>query len=87
MHTVLSESDIGLAHIGLSEFEKINRLPINNRFERCVSSKTFKYFNNLSPSCFKPAAQHTANTRTSLLKPAFAKCQSPSKQSFLSSID
>ena len=37
------------AHIGLTEFEKINWLPINDRFEQCISSLTFKYFNYLSP--------------------------------------
>ena len=29
-------------HIGLPEFEKINWLPINDRFEQCSSSLTFK---------------------------------------------
>lgn len=60
------------AHIGLSQFEKINWLPINDRFEQFISSIEFKYFNNLDPSylkdLFKPAGQHTINTRTSFLK-------------------
>ena len=60
-------------HIGLTEFEKINWLPkINDRFEQCISSMTFKYFNYLSPlyinDVFKLAGQHTTPTRTSLLK-------------------
>ena len=31
-------------HIGLTEFEKINWLPINDHFEQCISSTTFKFF-------------------------------------------
>ena len=37
------------AHIGSTEFEKINWLTINDRFEQCICSMTFKHFNNLSP--------------------------------------
>ena len=33
------------AHKGFTEFEKINWLPINARFEQCVCSMTFKCFN------------------------------------------
>ena len=36
-------------HIGLIEFEKINWLTINDRFEQCISSMTFKCFNYLRP--------------------------------------
>ena len=60
------------AHIGLTEFEKINWLPINDRFEQCISSRAFKYFNYLSPfymnDVFKLADQNTTATRTSLFK-------------------
>ena len=60
------------AHIGLTEFEKINWLTINDRFEQCISSITFKYFNYLSPlymyDVFKLAGQNTTATRTSLFK-------------------
>ena len=30
-------------HIGLTEFEKINWLPINDCFKQCISSATFKF--------------------------------------------
>ena len=59
-------------HIGLTEFEKINWLPINDRFEQCISSTTFKFFNNRSPAymndVFKPAGHPITNTRASFLK-------------------
>ena len=59
-------------HIGLTEFEKINWLPINDQFEQCISSMTFTYFNYLSPlymsDAFKLAGQNTPATRTSLFK-------------------
>ena len=60
------------AHMGLTEFGKINWLPINYRFEQCISSMTFKYFNYLSSlywnDVFKLADQNTTATRTSLFK-------------------
>ena len=59
-------------HIGLTEFEKINWLPINDHFEQCISSTTFKFFNNRSSAymndVFKPAGHSITNTRTSFLK-------------------
>ena len=58
-------------HIGLTEFEKINWLPINDHFEQCISSTTFKFFNNRSSAymndVFKPAGHSITNTRTSFL--------------------
>ena len=58
--------------MGLTEFGKINWLPINYRFEQCISSITFKYFNYLSSlywnDVFKLADQNTTATRTSLFK-------------------
>ena len=60
------------AHIGLNELEKINWIPINDRFEQFISSMTFKNLSNLSPlyinDAFKPAGQSTAAGRTSLHK-------------------
>ena len=59
-------------HIGLTEFEKINWLPINDRFEQCISLTTFKFFNNRSPAymndIFKPAGHPITNNRASFLK-------------------
>ena len=56
----------------LTKFEKINWLPINDQFKKCIISMTFTYFNNLSPlymsDVFKPAGQNTTATRTSLFK-------------------
>ena len=41
------------------KFEKINWLPIDDRFEQCISSMAFKYVSSLSSSymndVFKPA--------------------------------
>ena len=59
-------------HIGLTEFGKINCLPINGRLEQCISSMTFKYFSYLRPlymnDVFKLADENTTATRTCLLK-------------------
>ena len=60
------------AHIGLTEFEKINWLPINDRFKQCISSVIFKFFNFFSSlymnNVFKLIDQNTATTRTSFFK-------------------
>ena len=59
-------------HIGLTKFEKLNWLPINDHFKQCISSTTFKFFNNSSPAymndVFKPAGHLNTNTRASFLK-------------------
>ena len=59
-------------HIGLTEFEKINWLPMNNLFKQGISSTACRYFNELGPlymkNVFKPARQNTAIARTSLTK-------------------
>ena len=60
------------AHIGQNEFEKINWLPVNDRFKQIISSMSFKFCNNTSPpymnDVFKPAGQPNTTTRASLLK-------------------
>ena len=62
------------AHIGLTEFEKINWLPINDRFKQCISSVIFKFFNFLSSlymnDVFKLVDQNNATTRSSFLNQA-----------------
>ena len=57
-------------HIGLTEFEKIIWLSINDHFEQCVSSTTFKFFNSRSPAydVFKLASHPNTNTTVSFLK-------------------
>ena len=54
------------AYIGLTEFEKINWLPITDQFEQCICSMAFKCFNSVSPlyanDVFKPAGQNTTTT-------------------------
>ena len=46
------------AHIGQKEFEKINWLPVNDRFKQVISSMSFKFCNNTTPpymnDVFKP---------------------------------
>ena len=37
-------------HIGPNEFKLMNWLPVDNRFQQCVVSKVFKFFNNCCPS-------------------------------------
>ena len=59
-------------HVGLKEFEKMNWLNINDRFEQCVSVSVFKYFNNESPvyisEIFCPARSRGMSTRNSFQK-------------------
>ena len=59
-------------HIGLSEFEKINWLNINDRFEQCLAVSAFKFFNNKCPlymsEIFVPTNSDRASTRNSYKK-------------------
>ena len=59
------------AHIGASEFEIINWLPTKNRFEQCILSNIYNFFNNNAPlyiaELYHPAEQGHV-TRTSFRK-------------------
>ena len=37
-------------HIGVNEFKTINWLPVQNRYEQCVSVSVFKFCKNLGPA-------------------------------------
>ena len=60
------------SHIGANEFEKINWLNINDRFEQCASANIFKFFNNNCPSYMKeiyePIGKISIKTRQSYKK-------------------
>ena len=59
------------AHIGVNEFKSINWLPTKNRFEQCILSNIYKFFNNSAP-CYISELYHPAKqfhvTRTSFQK-------------------
>ena len=61
-----------MSHMGAAEFDKINWLPIDDRFNQCVSSKVFKFFQEKCPSymseIFYPSGTSRIGTRTSYLK-------------------
>ena len=42
-----------MSHISQREFETINWLPIKERYNQCVSSIVFKYFDNQCPHYLK----------------------------------
>ena len=58
--------------MGATEFDKINWLPIDDRFNQCASSKVFKFFQEKCPSymseIFYPSGTSRIGTRTSYLK-------------------
>ena len=59
-------------HIGFDEFEKINWLNVNDRFEQSLAILAFKFFNKQSPSymsdIFVPSDNGRASTRNSYKK-------------------
>ena len=61
-----------MSHMGAAEFDKINWLPIDDRFNQCASSKVFKFFQEKCPSymseIFYPSGTSRIGTRTSYLK-------------------
>ena len=40
------------SHISTTHFRKINWLPVELRVELCTATTVFKYWNQLTPSCF-----------------------------------
>ena len=38
------------AHVGITEFKKINRLPVDYRFRQCLSANMCKFFDDKCPS-------------------------------------
>ena len=55
-------------HVGVKEFREINWLPTKERFEQCVCTNIFKFFNNMSPAYTSGLYQpfnHGHNTRRS----------------------
>ena len=59
-------------HISNEHFHKLNWLPINQRFQQCVTSTVFKFVQNKCPAymneVFRPAENMRINTRNSFLK-------------------
>lgn len=57
-------------HIGVNEFQKINWLPVRERFEQCMCVGVYKFFNNVSPAYMSDMlkiTQTSHNTRRSTL--------------------
>ena len=38
------------SHVGINEFKTINWLPVQNRYEQCVSVSVFKFCKTLGPA-------------------------------------
>ena len=59
-------------HISNEHFQKLNWLPINQRFKQCVTSTIFKFFQNKCPvymnEVFRPTENIRINTRNSYLE-------------------
>ena len=60
------------SHIGIKDFEKMNWLPVSERFNQYLSSNAFKFFNETCPLYFldiyRQSGQNQANTRSAVLK-------------------
>ena len=60
------------SHIGMKDFEKINRLLFSERFNQCLYSNNFKFFKKTCPLYFhdihRQSGQNQANTGSSILK-------------------
>ena len=76
------------SHIGIIEFEQINWLPFSERFNQCICSNAFKFFNENCPlylhDLYKPSGQDQINTRSSVLKLKHPSRSSCSGQNALS---
>ena len=70
-------------HIQTEYFDKINWLPIDQRFNQCLSTSVFKFFSEMCPKymneIYKTTNQNNTVTRNSslkLFKPLMAKALS-----------
>ena len=59
-------------HIGTEHFDKINWLPIDQRFNKCLSTSFFKFFSEMCPqytnAIYKTTNQNNTVTRNSPIK-------------------
>ena len=57
------------SHIGIKEFEQTNWLPVSKKFNQCICSNAYKFFNENYPlDLSKPSGQERINTQPSVLK-------------------
>ena len=60
------------AHVGITKFKKINLLPVDYRFRRCLIANAFKFFDDRCPSYMKDVFDRScinqASTRNSSMK-------------------
>ena len=59
-------------HIGITEFKKINWLPVDYRFRQCLAANVFKFFDDIYPlymkDVFDKSCMSQASTRNSTMK-------------------
>ena len=51
-------------HIGTEHFDKINGLPIDQRFKQCLSTSVFKFFSEMCPQYMKEIYTTTNENNT-----------------------
>ena len=60
------------AHIKITEFKKINWLPVDFRFRQCLAANVFKFFDDKCPlymkDVFDKSCMSQASTRNSTMK-------------------
>ena len=52
-------------HVGITEFKKINWLPVDCRFRLCLTANVFKFFDNKYPLCMKDVFDNSCMSQTS----------------------
>ena len=79
-----------MSHISQKEFETMNWLPIKERYNLCVNSIAFKYFDNQCPhylnEFFMKAPESSSSLRNSYQKLQQPFCKSNTGQNALSFI-
>ena len=65
-----------MLHISQKEFETVNWLPIKERYNQCVNSIAFKYFDNQSPHYLNEVFMKAPES-SSLLRNSYQKLQQP----------
>ena len=72
-----------MSHISQKEFETINWLPIKERYNQCVNSIAFKYFDNQYPHYLHEVFMKAPAPSNSSLRNSFQKLQQPFRKTLV----
>ena len=65
------------AHVGITEFKKINWLQVDYRFRQCLAANAFKFFDDRCPLCMKDILDESCISQASSTRNSSTKLSQP----------